>query len=253
MKDIFEAAGLNDIFQDFMGLFGFGSYKEPPPEIPLRILGLVPVASQREIRKAFRAKVIEAHPDMKAAFDNPALQDIAQKHRKDLPEIRELIWARDCALMQAPKPVTTTGDRTASHPATVTRPQREYFTTEIGAEYVCRLCGAALCPPARIRHRYDSVSCFYCETCFQEKNTQRYPDSSVRRCVVCGVGMSVRRPGCYCSDQCRNKAYRDQRRERRAWRRENTPCQTCGERFTPARSDAKYCSAACRQRAYRLR
>jgi hypothetical protein len=30
-------------------------------------------------------------------------------------------------------------------------------------------------------------------------------------------------------------------------------CAMCGERFMPARSDARYCSNACRQRAWRLR
>ncbi len=32
---------------------------------------------------------------------------------------------------------------------------------------------------------------------------------------------------------------------------EPKPCATCGEAFTPKRSDALYCSPACKQRAYR--
>jgi hypothetical protein len=30
-------------------------------------------------------------------------------------------------------------------------------------------------------------------------------------------------------------------------------CETCGESFTPTRSDGRYCSGACRQKAYRRR
>jgi len=33
----------------------------------------------------------------------------------------------------------------------------------------------------------------------------------------------------------------------------NKKCGTCGQRFKPARTDARYCSGACRQRAARAR
>ena len=248
---------MNDIFNDFMALFGFGKYEAPPPEVPLRILGLLPGASQETIRKAFRAKVIEVHPDLKPAFDNPDFQDMAQQGRGDLPEIRELVWARDCALQQAPQPVTDSGGVAVDPLSTVTTPERKYFKTEIGEPYICRLCGAPLRPPARIRYRggYNIVEVFYCDSCFEgKKETEHgYWNSTLRRCEICGVGMSVKRSGKYCSWQCQNKGYAKQRREQRAERRENITCEICGEAFTPKRADAKYCSPACRQRAYRER
>jgi hypothetical protein len=51
-----------------------------------------------------------------------------------------------------------------------------------------------------------------------------------------------------CSARCAERA-------RNARRRKSTPtaCASCGETFTPQRSDARYCSPACRQRAYRER
>jgi hypothetical protein len=35
--------------------------------------------------------------------------------------------------------------------------------------------------------------------------------------------------------------------------RETRSCESCGQTFEPARTDALFCSAACRQRAYRRR
>jgi hypothetical protein len=35
--------------------------------------------------------------------------------------------------------------------------------------------------------------------------------------------------------------------------RETRSCESCGQTFEPARTDALFCSAACRQRAYRSR
>lgn len=59
-------------------------------------------------------------------------------------------------------------------------------------------------------------------------------------------------PAIVCDDRCRHEANLQRQRERRA-RERRTDCETCGETFTPARSDAKYCSDACRQKAYRER
>jgi hypothetical protein len=51
-----------------------------------------------------------------------------------------------------------------------------------------------------------------------------------------------------CSERCSAKALRRMRREHR-----RATCETCGETFTPTRSDSRYCSPACRQKAYRER
>ena len=42
-------------------------------------------------------------------------------------------------------------------------------------------------------------------------------------------------------------------REARRLRRADRTCASCGETFTPPRSDGRYCAAACRQRAFRAR
>jgi len=55
---------------------------------------------------------------------------------------------------------------------------------------------------------------------------------------------------CYgCAYHAENARQRDLRRDRRADR----ACESCGETFTPPRSDGRYCSPACRQRSYRQR
>jgi len=53
----------------------------------------------------------------------------------------------------------------------------------------------------------------------------------------------------YCSEGCAGKADVLARRIEPVTR----DCETCGERFTPPRSDGRYCSSACRQKAYRGR
>ena len=245
----------NNIFGDFMQLFGFGSAEAPPKEVPLRLLGLVPPASYESIRKAFRAKVIEVHPDMMAAFNNTDLQDIAQKGRGELPEIRELVWARDCALAQAAKPVTTNKGVSVRPLTTVTPPESKVHDTAEGEPYVCRRCGDELRLPKRIRHRRDTVGCFYCDTCFEikrDENKDRWDRHSLRRCKVCGVGIDARyNRTIHCSDICKNKAYAERQRDVRARRRGSMICEICGETFTPKRKGASYCSNKCRQKQYR--
>ena len=56
-----------------------------------------------------------------------------------------------------------------------------------------------------------------------------------------------------CGDACRYAINLAQARERCARRRGTLICQTCGEQFTPQRTDARFCSSPCRQRAYRQR
>jgi hypothetical protein len=54
-----------------------------------------------------------------------------------------------------------------------------------------------------------------------------------------------------CSDKCRQQVRAREARELR--RLDPIPCETCGEIFEPARSDARFCSGACKQAAYRRR
>jgi hypothetical protein len=72
-------------------------------------------------------------------------------------------------------------------------------------------------------------------------------------CVVCGRSVMHALPWTghvvVCSARCADERYNGQHRQIA----EPRPCASCGEVFTPSRSDALRCSAACRQRAYRRR
>jgi hypothetical protein len=56
-----------------------------------------------------------------------------------------------------------------------------------------------------------------------------------------------------CCTACATDAINERYRERRRRARADRTCGTCGQTFTPTRSDGRYCSSACRQRAYRGR
>jgi predicted nucleic acid-binding Zn ribbon protein len=234
--------GLGGMFDDLAQLFGVGSWPEPPDHLPLRILGLSEGASREAVVKAFRKKLLEIHPDLRPAFENPDFREWAQAGRGDLPDVQELVWARDCALRKIPEPVTSNGSTAVSVTKSVT--DRPHFKAESGKAAICRNCGGELKPPERINLYRRSVE-LYCDAC--AKREDWIPD---HRCVVCGVVMIGQ--ASRCSETCDRKAASEARRKRRAWRRGKKICQTCGERFEPTRTDAKYCSAACRQRAYRV-
>ena len=55
----------------------------------------------------------------------------------------------------------------------------------------------------------------------------------------------------YCNERCCSLGFWKHKREKRLEKRKDTVCKTCGNTFTPKRSDAVYCSNACRQKAYR--
>lgn len=55
----------------------------------------------------------------------------------------------------------------------------------------------------------------------------------------------------YCNERCCYLGFWKHKREKRLAMRKDTVCKTCGNTFTPKRSDAVYCSNACRQKAYR--
>ena len=125
---------------------------------------------------------------------------------------------------------------------------------------ICAECGNALAADAAIfrvklylglglfgGHRYGIYP--VCSECAEEED---YP-TRWQKCDSCG--RDVRQPDWqprkhnFCSDVCGAKFYREQRKALP----EPIECETCGEFFEPARSDAKTCSPACRQKAYRKR
>ncbi len=80
-------------------------------------------------------------------------------------------------------------------------------------------------------------------------NASRY----VCQCRHCERQFSAKYPlAKWCSDQCRNEAYVERRRERRRLARQKK-CEACHGEFQASRKDAKYCSAKCKQKGYRER
>jgi hypothetical protein len=56
-----------------------------------------------------------------------------------------------------------------------------------------------------------------------------------------------------CGPECRRAVRSAQARARRACRRREWRCRSCGKMFPPKRTDALFCSGACRQRSYKRR
>jgi hypothetical protein len=82
-------------------------------------------------------------------------------------------------------------------------------------------------------------------------------------CAACGRSFICRHPAwrydwaaedkvphqVYCCQDCRREGVNARRRVDHDTR----PCDACGERYTPTRSDGRYCTPRCRQAAYRAR
>ena len=81
-------------------------------------------------------------------------------------------------------------------------------------------------------------------------DTYVYP---IRR-IICGgcgkVFYTYVRNKKYCNERCCSLGFWKHKREERLEKRKDMICKTCGNTFTPKRSDAVYCSNACRQKAY---
>lgn len=256
---------IGSIFKEFNDLFGgiLGKCPEPPKHLPLRILGLSGSPLPDEIRKAYRAKLLETHPDLRPAFDNSEYQEMAEKGRGDLPDVQELVWARDCALKHAPEPKPVTGNQgimmepLTNVTSTPYKP-RKTFKSKQGEPQVCRFCGEEI-KPIRIyqKGRYWGQS-VYCDSCM-EKEKQKVKnwnwDKHYKHCAFCNVwfGNSGFQIIKYCNRDCAVSAETARQRKARERRRSNIVCLECGEKFTPKRRDAKYCKAICKQRAFRKR
>lgn len=115
-------------------------------------------------------------------------------------------------------------------------------------------------PVTRLRiksHRYHNVICLepVCGRCFKPADDQQF---TAEDCEGCGrLVHQVPRAGrwrTFCCDECRGQVQTIEARKRRTdVRGVKRPCALCGERFDPARNDARFCSPACRQKAYRRR
>jgi hypothetical protein len=105
---------------------------------------------------------------------------------------------------------------------------------EIGAvAHACARCISAR--PFKRRQWCDSNPCDHCA---RPVIYDRYREVPLR--VICGP-------------ECRQAVRNAQARARRARRRAEGRCQSCGKVFLLKRTDACFCSAACRQRSYKRR
>lgn len=90
---------------------------------------------------------------------------------------------------------------------------------------------------------------------YEKKVSGECPDLAVRKiyCKGCGrVFYTQIETKKYCLySLCGNRGYQKELKWRRKYARRDRICQTCGNTFTPKRSDAKFCCNACRQKAYR--
>jgi hypothetical protein len=190
---------------------GMGSYAEPPDSLVLRILGLAAKpATQDAVRSAFRFRLLRVHPDLNpgtyAAV--PVLQDAAEALAMQRPEVAELVWARDALLRKIPQTVTadegSAGDLISRHE------QRR-----------CRACGGERLDPAGRPYRLLGHArgqrrrwVGYCWPCAADAENGRLRDlrriaRADRICPRCdGTFTPQRSDGCYCSDACRQRAYR---------------------------------------------
>lgn len=115
--------------------------------------------------------------------------------------------------------------------------------------YLCDICEVAQAE-WWWRNRYGhGQKHYFCDPCFRHPWQELLYDD----CIRCGkrTHRNNFRRRRYCSDACVASA-RNERRDR-THDRVPRPCDTCGDTFTPPRSDGRYCSAACRQKAYRAR
>lgn len=92
---------------------------------------------------------------------------------------------------------------------------------------------------------------YFCRCAHGIQNNYVYP---IRRIICEGCGnifytmVPVKK---YCNERCCYLGFWKHKREKRLAMRKDTVCKTCGNTFTPKRSDAVYRSNACRQKAYR--
>jgi hypothetical protein len=186
------------------GLFGAGVYAEPPDSVPLRILkirsGSAGAVTRDKVRSAFRARVFEAHPDLRSVYTDPGLRAAAEVVASEAPDVQELVWARDVLLRMIPEPVT--GGR-ANGIRISTR--HEIATCKVCAEPHTRKR-----PVLYGRNRWAG----YCYPCARDAENERHRELRRRartdlRCDPCGEPFTPpRADGRYCSAACRQKAYR---------------------------------------------
>ena len=107
-----------------------------------------------------------------------------------------------------------------------------------------------------ITHLHRDSILSVCENCVGKYFDNDFRLNEVRNCEYCSrpvVRQRYRRykQHAFCCNRCESGYYSRKQSERRAASRTDMACITCGDLFTPKRSDAVTCSNKCRQKMYR--
>lgn len=183
---------VTNLFNDLLGFF-----PEPPDTVVLRVLGLTEKPSHHdEIKQAFRERVKETHPDINAVADSWIMD--------------ELTWARDALLRKVPAPVTNDGV------------SRVNVSSRNGVSR-CKACDSERLnsrgEPFRIIRRHRNRWVGYCWPCARDAENERQREiRKLKRtnlvCGSCGELFTPKRADSdYCSNRCRQRAYRNRVKE----------------------------------------
>lgn len=241
-------------------LFGLFAGPSPPPDsIPLRLLGLDVMPSERSaIVAAFRRSVRAAHPDIR-------IDDMGEAEDTTVPE---LVWAREFLIAKLPPPVTRAKPVTTRSPVEGTAgssrnsngrtwEQVEALRDVAALDFrVCPRCGKDQTPDAPVWRRTDSHNRLWliCGECAPRMvDTAKY--LLPMPCEMCGrpVHDYRSRDVVTCSQVCASGLKKRIAAEKRAESRGERYCERCHNRIAAERGDARYCSNACRQATYRQR
>lgn len=193
------------------GLCLCGGTTPPPDSIPLRILGLEHLpTSLGDLRSAFRAKLVTAHPDA-ATYTAPHLQSAAEAIAATTnPDVQELVWARDLLTARIPKSVTDNS---------VTQGNDTIRNGLDGVDYRCKNCKDERRNPSGVPYpqNWQGRWARWCWPCAREAENarQRALRAQARGVVRCGrcnrEFAPARTDSRYCSSGCRQAAYRNRK------------------------------------------
>jgi hypothetical protein len=196
----------DDLFSASWTPFSIGSWAEPPDTVPLRILSLDQLPDNHaEVKEAFRTTLLATHPDIRPDIEAAAANT----------EVQELMWARDVLVRKipAPAPAGTVTDVGLAAGSSDSRNKRRVGPNGYP---ICVVCDEEY--PARY---YDGERRWgdHCYWCAIDTENQRQRDlrAQARADRVCenvncaGTFTPSRADGKYCSDACRQAAYRSRR------------------------------------------
>lgn len=126
----------------------------------------------------------------------------------------------------------------------------------------CAECGVEFAPDdpvwrfRKIVGRFFGLCYSFAPHCEQCASGDWHYFEKPRPCVGCGRPVYSTTPSwrrVFCCEDCGHKARAAKDRGARAEARGTRDCRSCGETFTPTRTNSEFCCAACKQKAYRQR